>query len=372
MNKKRRPVTSGKLLYLAVLFSQLFFSACENAENTEEVLEEHIFLPENPDIVYHGRLDFTDSLAPAMFWAGSGFTAWFEGTSVEIMLDDAEGTNYYDAIIDDRDSERIVIHCGRGDSTYLVAGDLEEGIHKIQVLRRTDPTTARTEFRGLKIFGKKDLKTPPEQPSLKIEFYGNSITSGHGILDESRENNDDRATWDNYQTYAAKAARAIHADYRCISMSGIGVMVSWYPLVMPKAYDRTDPNNTESSWDFSRWQADIVVVNLFQNDAWLINTLPVYYPAGARINAYFNFIQSIREKYADARIICTLGNMDACRSGSPWPGYIQSAVNRFNNDLNDKEVYFLPFTSKNTKGHPTVSEHQQMADVLIPFIESIL
>ena len=91
-----------------------------------------------------------------------------------------------------------------------------------------------------------------------------------------------------------------------------------------------------------------------------------------RIDAYFNFIKSIREKYNNATIVCTLGNMGACRLSSKWPGYIASAVDRHDLELNDDKVFYVPMTYKNTDGHPTVSEHQQMADVLIPFIESIL
>ena len=91
-----------------------------------------------------------------------------------------------------------------------------------------------------------------------------------------------------------------------------------------------------------------------------------------RIESYFNFIRSIREKYNNAKIVCTLGNMGASRSGSEWPEYIANAVDKYNVELNDNKVFYVPMTYKNTDGHPTVSEHQQMADVLIPFIESIL
>ena len=226
---------------------------------------------------------------------------------------------------------------------------------------------------GIKIDPEKQLVEPQEeQPLLKIEFYGDSITSGHGILDESRNNNDDRATWNNYLTYGAKTARALNADYRCISMSGIGMMVSWYDLIMPQLYDQLIPWSEFSKWDFSQWQADIVVINLGQNDSWLINNMPNRPNTEQRIDAYFNFIRSIREKYNNAKIVCTLGNMGASRSGSEWPEYIANAVDKHNVELNDNKVFYVPMTYKNTDGHPTVSEHQQMADVLIPFIESIL
>jgi len=352
-------------------------ASCQQAEtSTEYVFGKVLVAPDNPDIVYHGRINFASPLAPEMYWAGSGFTLWFEGTSVEVILNDKKGgkyNNYYNAIIDDNVAEIKLIQCVEGEKNYKVAEGLEPGIHKLQVLRRTDSTTPLTIFKGIKIDPAKELVEPLEQqPSLKIEFYGNSITSGHGILDETRKNNDDRATWDNYLTYAAKTARAINADYRCISMSGIGVVESWFDLLMPQLYDQLIPWHEYPKWDFSQWQADIVVVNLFQNDAWLIWQLDPVPTEAQIVEAYFNFIQSLRGKYSDAIIVCTLGNMDACAANSPWPGYIDSAVAKFNNDLNDDKVFSVKMNPKGTQGHPTVSEHQQMADILIPFILSKL
>jgi len=356
-----------------------WMAGCQETEEVPDFVfgkQLELVTPDNPNIVYHGRINFADALAPEFYWAGSGFTLWFEGTSIAVILDDKKGknyNNYFNAIIDDDTSAIVVIACTEGQSSYEIAQGLEPGIHKLQLFRRTDPTTPLTKFMGVEIDHDKQLIEPLEQqPSLKIEFYGNSITSGHGILDETRNNNDDRATWDNYLTYAAKTARALDADYRCVSMSGIGVMVSWYDLIMPQLYDQLIPWNEYPKWDFSQWQADVVVINLFQNDAWLINNLSAVPSDEQRIEAYFNFIQSIREKYSDAIIICTLGNMDACRSGSKWPGYIASAVEKSRTELSDSKVFSMPMTYKKTGGHPTVSEHQQMADVLIPFIQSKL
>ncbi|MGI9549743.1 MAG: SGNH/GDSL hydrolase family protein, partial [Aurantibacter sp.] len=210
-------------------------------------------------------------------------------------------------------------------------------------------------------------------PDLKIEFYGNSITSGHGVLDESRNNNDDRALWDNYESSAAVTARALNADYRCISMSGIGLLVSWFPLTMPELYNRLDPNDGSSIWDFEQWQADVVVVNLFQNDSWLIFDLPeAERTEEAIVGAYLDFIQLLRTNYPEALLVCTVGNMDASNSDAPWQGYIDAAVSRAQSEFDDTRVYSVSLPYKNTGAHPTVSEQQQMSDILIPFIQSVL
>jgi len=197
---KSKKVGIGSVL---LIFLLPFFGSCQKSqeESPPVYTENTIILPDDVNFVYHGRIDFTDTLAPKFYWAGSGFSAWFEGTSVEVMLDDSDGSNYYNAIDDDRVEERLVVNCSPGDSSYVIARGLERGIHKLQILRRTDPTTPSTGFKGLKINGIKPLSEPEEPPQLKIEFYGNSITTGHGILDESRKNNEDKATWDNYLNF---------------------------------------------------------------------------------------------------------------------------------------------------------------------------
>jgi hypothetical protein len=204
-----------------------------------------------------------------------------------------------------------------------------------------------------------------------IEFYGNSITCGSGMYEEGAPG----GTENNYLSYAAVTARYFDARYTCIARSGIGLMVSWFYMIMPDIYNRQNPFDSNSVWDFSKATPDIVVINLLQNDYAIINT-----PDGPEfkkrfgktpptedfiIACYRKFVQTIRKHYAAANIICVLGDMDAVTPGSPWPGYIEKAVA----SLGDKKIYTHFFPYKNTPGHPDVAEHRQMAESLIRFIE---
>ena len=58
--------------------------------------------------------------------------------------------------------------------------------------------------------------------------------------------------------------------------------------------------------------------------------------------------------------------MDVTKTGSKWPGYIESALKK----LGDAKMYshFVPY--KNSKGHPNIKEHEAMAKSLIEFIEN--
>ena len=144
---------------------------------------------------------------------------------------------------------------------------------------------------------------------------------------------------------------------------------------MPEIYDRLNPFDAGSKWDFSKFTPQVVVINLFQNDAGVIQSGsgPLFEARFGHtpptedfnINTYKNFVSNIRAKYPKASIICALGSMSACKPGSPWVGYIQKAVSA----LNDKKIYSFIFTYKNTPGHPTIKEHQAMAGELIAVID---
>jgi len=209
-----------------------------------------------------------------------------------------------------------------------------------------------------------------------MEFYGDSITAGHGNEDYSGEDKADGDVTNNYNTYAAMTARNINAEYSCIARGGIGIMVSWFKMIMPEMHYRLNPNDANSKWDFTKKQPNIVVVNLFQNDSWIVNH-PDHVEFKRRfgdkkpnedkiISDYTNFIKTIRNKYNDASIVCLLGNMDITREGSAWPDYVKKAVD----NLNDDRIHtcFVPY--KNTPGHPKVEEHELMAKKLTEIIET--
>lgn len=324
-------------------------------------------------IYYEGRIVFKTDAAE-LAWPGTSITIQFKGTNISAILKDADTANYYNVIIDD-----TVIHKIHSDTlkhSHELASGLSRGKHKVQLFKCTEWDKGKTWFYGFKCSGKIKILQPPSLQKRKIEFYGNSITCGYAMEDSSGNDSPHGYFENNYLSYAAITARHFNAQYYCISKSGIGIMVSWFPLIMPEMYDRLDPLDSSSKWDFSKYAPDIVVINVFQNDSWIIK-MPDHPQFKNRfgdkepgenfiINAYKSFIESIRNKYPDANIICALGNMDATKEGSPWPGYVARAVEQ----LHDAKIYKLFFQYKNMPGHPKVPEQKAMADSLIKFIEN--
>ncbi|HET7307684.1 MAG TPA: SGNH/GDSL hydrolase family protein [Gammaproteobacteria bacterium] len=324
----------------------------------------------NPDFVYSGRIDFSNREAPRFYWAGDAATIGFTGSTLAVVLDNTAGDNYFDVIIDGDDAPRHVIHCRKGRHTYVVARHLTVAHHTAKILRRVDPTYSVSAFDGIEIGPHATVFRPSVRYPLAIEFYGDSITSGYGVLDSTRHHNADPAMMDSYRSYAAITARHFHADYRSISLSGIGILKSWFSLTMPQMYDRLNPRDPASHWNFSKWTPDIVVINLLQNDSWLLPR-EKHPPAKERIvSAYIDFVESLRRDYPHAILICMLGNMDITKAGSPWPGYVKAAVRRMR-ARGDDRIYPLIVPYKHTPGHPDVAEQKAMARMLIEKIDAV-
>ena len=351
--------------FIYTLFLSITICYVSNAQNiTVKNNDEHIH--------YTGRVDVQPG-STMLSWSGNSFKINFSGSGVKALLKDEQGLNFYNVIVDGKVVQKIRLDAMK--QWYTLASGLAAGQHSLELYKLSEWAFGRTWFYGLNMDGDAQLLAAPETKKRKIEFYGNSITCGYGNLDTTKQDRGSSPFEDNYQSYAAITARHFDAELSCIAKSGIGVMVSWFPLIMPEMYNRLDANDSTSRWDFSKYTPDVVVINLFQNDSWIIaqakheqfkarfgNKAPA---PNDIIKAYETFVKTIRSKYPNAKIICALGSMDATREGSVWPGYVQQAVK----NLKDKNIYSFMFPYKNTGGHPSLKEHKVMADQLIGYIE---
>jgi hypothetical protein len=324
------------------------------------------------DIYYEGRILYRPDAAE-LSWPGTSATIIFEGKGISAILKDLDTANYYNVIVDDKCMFKF--HTDTQKHSYILASDLPNGKHKIQLFKRTEWDKGKTLFYGFETSKSTNILPVPAAKKRKLEFFGNSITCGYAMEDTSGNDSWYGYYENNYLSYAALTARHYDAQYYCTSKSGIGIIVSWFPLIMREMYDRLDPTDSTSKWDFSKYTPDIVVIDLFQNDCWLVekpeheqfkNRFGTKKPnEGFIIAAYKNFVTSIQNKYPNASIICTLGSMDATRKGSPWPGYILKAVEQ----LHNPKIYTYFFAYKNMPGHPKVYEQKAMSNSLIDFID---
>jgi len=325
---------------------------------------------DDENIKYNGRVNMNAGDNAILYWSGSSIKIRFVGTEIKALLKNEQMENYYNIIIDD---SLYMLEPTTEKQWYTLAAGLPNVEHSVEIFRRGEwASCGKTYFYGFQVSEDAEI-LPPLPSDLIIEFYGNSITAGRAIEDTIADSPEGHFT-NNYLSYSAITARHFNADYYCIARSGIGITISWFDMIMDEMYYRLDPNNPASFWDYSQVTPNIVVINLFQNDSWLVD-MPEYYRFSTfgtekpsdefLINAYKDFLRKIRDVYPNSAIICTLGSMDATRSGSPWPGYINSAVEL----MDDSNMYTLFFPYQGKEGHPKVEDHKNMANILIKFIE---
>jgi lysophospholipase L1-like esterase len=354
-----------RFLVITFLFVSVF-QACSS---------ETFVSPNQSGLYFQGRIGQNQLEYYELYWPGTSVTLKTTSTKVSVVLSDDIGQTYYSVIIDGKLD--TIINPTKARQSYQLANNLSKGEHTIELFRRTEYPTGTTRFYGFEIEGDAQI-LPIDEPEMQVVFIGNSITTGYANEDKSGLDRPTGLFTNNYNAYGAVAARFFNANYQCIARGGIGFMVSWYPLIMPEIFNLTNPNDRENKWNPHNYSQRVVVINLGQNDSWILaNPNQNAYKAafGKKeitpseiLSTYKQFVSSVRNFYPNAHIICALGSMDAVQDNSPWFSYIQKAVE----GLNDSHISTLkfPFLAKTT--HPSVADHKLMANLLIGHIEEVV
>lgn len=213
---------------------------------------------------------------------------------------------------------------------------------------------------------------PTEPKDTLIEFIGDSITSGYGIMSGSAEEPFVTQTQDGSKTFAALTARALDADIRTVSWSGSSVSYAYDDNVhIIDVYRKGAALRSEEEYDFDAQRpADYVVINIGTNDGPILRSDPAQYADRFRED-YNAFLAEVRDKNPEAHIICTLGPMDY--TAEP---YIEECFNNF--AASDGNVSYLTFAAIDAGreglgagNHPTDATHERMAELLIKHIKGL-
>lgn len=351
---------------LFVKYSALLLLSCFSAFS----LANKLIPADDNNYLYSGRIDFTQADSPFISWPGTSIKANFSGSFLAVVLDDEKGQNYFNIIIDNNVQSPYVLQAKQGEQTYVISTALSSGAHSVEIYKRTEGEEGGTHFKGIKIDDEGAILQSSKPLQRKIEIFGDSISSGMG--NEGADNGVDHLKSDknNYLAYGSIAARELNAQLHTISQSGIGVMISWFDFIMPQFYNQLSAvGNNNSQWDFSSWTPDVVVINLMQNDSWLIDREKRLKPAPSdneRIAYYQRFVEKIRSIYPQAQLICALGSMDATQNDK-WPNYVRQAVSNVQQAGDDKiDTLFFDFNGYGQ--HPRVAQHNTNAKKLVAFI----
>lgn len=237
---------------------------------------------------------------------------------------------------------------------FVLAEELPLAIHTVRLLKSSETDDGIFTIGGFGTDGQ--FLTAAPKADYKIEFVGDSITSGYGALGKY---GDARtvANSDVCKGYAYLTAQKLEADFTFVALQGICVNKNIYQpeLRMSDMYRWVSPSD-KADYSFDDG-VNMVVLNLGTNDNSYITSVDGSY-ADEFTNDYEALLRYIREKRPNAKIICAYGNMGttvAIENG------IKSAIQRIG-DANIEYLLLRP-DSSGAVGHPSAAANQTLSDM---------
>jgi hypothetical protein len=351
-----------------------------NAQESNHSLPDNFFSSNHESILYSGRIDFTNSLAPKLISAGAYIKIKFKGSYCTLLFAnqyEEPNNNFISIELDGEYEGRLLI--SESINEYLVAKDLIDTIHTLIVCKATESFTGYVEFQGLIC---KELLPPGDLPQRKIEFIGNSITCGAEMdtTDFSCGSDQYHDRHNAYLSYGPRLARSLYADWVLSAVSGMGLTRNWNDEGpgLPAFYDNLYLNNDSSfQWNKKDYNPQLVNICLGTNDnsegddSYDRKELD----SGQFVDAYIVFIKRIRNKYPKAHICLINSPVFDGDTRNKFSGYLSKVVNTLKKENGGKNISYFSYTKQYNNGctgHPSVEDHKEMARELFPFVKKMM
>ncbi|OMI41260.1 GDSL-type esterase/lipase family protein [Streptomyces sparsogenes] len=297
----------------------------------------------DPNISYVGRWDLSSGTAAVPNWTGGYLQTAFTGTTVKVKVRDA--VNFYAGV----DGGADVFYAGVRGTVDLTPRPLPQGNHTLRISYRSGDTV----FQGL-VLDPGAGTTAPQVPAKLIEFVGDSITAGALT---------DRLALDSY---AWKTGEQLGMRHTQIARSGYCLVGKDGCTGLATQFFKT-ASTGDRNWDFSRYQASAVVINLGTNDIG-------HGVTGAEFQAaYTGLLRDIRATYPNAVLFAvqTLKKRYVTET--------KAAVSA-RNSAGDAKVSYVDTTGwltdgtdyEDGNGHPNESGHTKFAGRLAPIVAAKL
>lgn len=290
-------------------------------------------------------------------WSGTAFHARVRGTGASIRLSGASGV-FYEVRVD---GERArVFSTQRGERSYPLFNGRPLGTYDVEVYRRNEASAGKSTYQAFEVEGGELVPSPPPY-AHRIEVLGDSITCGYGT-EGPKGCHFSHATESAYVSYAAVAARELDAAAHLVCFSGKGLIQNYgggKHEPMPQLYGRTLLHDKRDTWDFGRYTADAVVINLGTND------ISAELEHDDFIDAYVALLKRARRLHPEALLVAIRWE----HWGTSKQHLVSDAVKRFA----DPKLIEVQFNIKRDEGmgcdaHPSAETHarlgKKLADLL--------
>ena len=335
-----------------------------------------IVSPTDKNIQYIGRICFDNPERPRFTFPGTQINIRFTGTSLKLWAKPLSG--YFMAQVDNAEPFKVAL-MGERDSVVNIATALPQGEHELRLMYIIEGFALKPDFRGFILDSGASLLPPPALSDRTIEFIGNSITCGYGNESTDASDHFENETENHYLSYAQICCRALGARANVVARSGIGVYRCYGGAkegtpenVMTTEYEYTNLYDRSERWDFSRYQPQLVCINLGTNDLSTNN-----YDVRLLGAAYKRFLKQVRSHNPKAKIVFLCGSMLNGKELDIAKSLMDEAVEEARQQ-GDKEVYRFDFTPANgslkygADWHPSIWQHQLMAAELTAYLRTLM
>ena len=226
-----------------------------------------------------GRMDSSRDY-PALDWTGSGLEVQFRGSEIwaELEAPALSPVMWMIVLADGCPIARFPVEPGIRFYPLLLGMEADK-TRTVTLLKETQCMPSNPEatvfLHSIRLSG--ELEALPEK-RLKIEFIGDSLTSGEGSL--AVKGNEEWITpwFSSVANYSWIACADLGAERHVLSQSGYGISWGWDhnpESTMADGYDRivgvlkgpdAEARGCQKRWDFSLWQPDVVCIRLLTND----------------------------------------------------------------------------------------------------------
>ncbi len=353
----------------------------------------------------HGRTDETQEALP-LFFNGSGIEVNVNGSELWIDIDVDFNTHepwIWTALNGSFMSRQMLLPGAY--SLCLFRGMSPDAVKNVKFFRElqamSEDDACHLLVRGFRTDGR---FLPVKDRHFKLEFIGDSITSGEGTYGAKDDTDWLSMYMGTSRNYARMVSDALDAEYRLISQGGWGVLSSWdnHPdHNLPSHYEKicglaagemNEQLGAAKPYDFQSWMPDAIIVNLGTNDASAFEQPEWQDPVTGRTfkqhkepdgtyrmediarfkQAVIDFLSMLRRNNPTSHIVWTYGML-----GYDLTFAITDAMNAYQKAARDYNIAFLqlPNTTELTVGshaHPGEKSHARAAQVIVEYLAPIL
>ena len=389
MKNRIKKIFAALCALVLALTAGAFFVACGESEPEQPI--DKIALTQNATdyskyVNTYGRVFYNSDLGGVTFInSASGFEVRFRGTELRAEVQTVSGGGSYSngmfsVFVDgETDSNAKILKAERSvggmSDEVTIAEGLTDGEHVVKVLKRTPSNRDRLIVSQISTDG--EILPAPAKPSLNIEFYGDSITCGEGVLRAYKDENGNikdsalytQETQNVFQSYAGECAKYLGAAFRVFGRGGIALKYTdftkeRYTVANNYGSMAVDLAAAEYPYDYNSYRPDAVVIYLGTNDYFRSqkgtakDDNGVAYSKGGMKIAVVNFVRDVIGRYYGKNIpVFVCSNLMA--PGSGLDVIMENAVTELKSDFpNAVAVKFDKGVTTDKGGHPVVEDSE--------------